>query len=50
MSQGQKEVNQSMKEIIGLIRSDGDGRASSGKEPHEIMEQINKSMSLIATC
>ncbi len=42
-----------MKEIVGMMRSTGDSRLTSGLlggEPHEIMDQINKSMMLIGTC
>ncbi len=50
MSQGQEEMNKVVKEIVGMRRSTGDSRLTSGLlggEPHEIMDQINKSMTLI---
>ncbi len=53
MSQGQEEMNKVVKEIVGIIRSAGDSRSTSGllgDEPHEIMDQINQSMTLIDTC
>ncbi len=42
-----------VKENIGMMSSAGDSRSTSGLlggEPHEIMDQINKSMTLIGTC
>jgi hypothetical protein len=52
MSQGQVEMNKLVTEIAGMMRSAGDIRSTSrlfGGEPHEIMDQINKSMTLIGT-
>jgi hypothetical protein len=46
-------MNKVVKEIVGMMRSAGDSRSMSeffGGEPHEIMDQINKSMMLIGTC
>jgi hypothetical protein len=46
-------MNKVVKEIAGMMRSAGDSRSTSrllGCEPHEIMDQINKSMTLIGTC
>jgi seryl-tRNA synthetase len=53
MSQGREEMNKVVMEIVGMMRSTGDSRLTSGLlggEPHEIMDQINKSMTLIGTC
>ncbi len=53
MSQGREEMNKAVKEIVGMMRSAGDTRSVSGllgAEPHEIIDQINKSMTLIGTC
>ncbi len=53
MSQGREEMNKVVTEIVGMMRSAGDSRSTSGLlgcEPHEIMDQINKSMTLIGTC
>ena len=47
MTQGQEEVNSSMKEILERMRSAGSSREG---DPHEIIDQINKSMTLIGTC
>ncbi len=50
MSQGQEERSKVAMEIVGMT---GDSRLTSGLlggEPHEIMDQINKSMTLIGTC
>jgi hypothetical protein len=46
-------MNKVVTEIAGMMRSAGDSRSTSGflgGEPHEIMDQINKSMTLIGTC
>ena len=46
-------MNKVVKEIVGMMRSAGDSRSMSeffGGEPHEIMDQINNSMTLIGTC
>ncbi len=46
-------MNKVVTEIVGMMRSAGDSRLTSGLlggEPHEIMDQINKSMTLIGTC
>jgi hypothetical protein len=46
-------MNKVVKEIVGIMRSAGDSRLTSGLlggKPHEIMDQINKSMVLIGTC
>jgi hypothetical protein len=53
MSQGREEMNKVLTELVGMIRSTGDSRWMSGLlegEPHEIMDQIKKSMMLIGTC
>jgi hypothetical protein len=53
MSQGQEEMNKVVKEIVGIMRSAGDSSSTSGLlggEPHEIMDQIKKSITLIVTC
>ena len=54
MNAEQHEVTNAVKEMVGIMRSAGDGSRSSsgllGGEPHEIMEQINKSKALIAMC
>jgi hypothetical protein len=54
MNAERHEVTNAVKEMVGIMRSAGDGSRSSsrllGGEPHEIMEQINKSKALIATC
>ena len=53
MSQGREEINKVVTEIVGMMRSAGDSRLTSElleAEPHEIMDQINKSMTLIGTC
>ncbi len=46
-------MNKVVKEIVGIMRNAGDSRLKSrwlGGEPHEIMDQINKSTTLIGTC
>jgi len=46
-------MNKEVTDIVGMKRSAGDSRFTSGLlggEPHEIMDQINKSMTLIGTC
>ncbi len=47
-------MNKVVTEIVGMMRSAGDSRLTSGLlggEPHESMDQINKkSMTLIGTC
>ncbi len=46
-------MNKVVTEIVGLMSSAGDRWLTSGLlrgEPHEIMDQINKSMTLIGTC
>jgi hypothetical protein len=50
MNQGQEEVKEATREILDIMRSAGDRRSMSGSQPYEIMEQINKSMTLIRTC
>ncbi len=53
MSQGREEMNKKVMEIVEMMRSAGDSRSTSGLlggEPHEIMDHINKSMTLIGTC
>ena len=47
MTQGREEVNGSMNKILEIMRSAGSSR---GGDPHEIIDQINKSMTLIRTC
>jgi hypothetical protein len=46
-------MNRVVKKIVGMMRSAGDSRSTSGLlggQPHEIMDQINKSMTMIGTC
>jgi hypothetical protein len=51
MGQGCEEVMEAPKEILDIMRRSASNRSSSSEsEPHEIVDQINKSMMLIGTC
>ncbi len=51
MSQGREEMKEATSEILDITRRSASTRSSTSEsEPHEIMDQMNKSMALIGTC
>ena len=49
-SQGCEEVKEATKKILEIMRSVSIHGSTSESEPHEMIDQINNSMTLIATC
>ena len=50
MNEGRQEVKEATREILDIMRTAGDSRSTPVSQPHEIVKQIQESMTLIEKC
>ena len=50
MNEGRQEVKEATREILDIMRTAGDSRSTHVSQPHEIVKQIQESMTLIEKC